>query len=318
MLAGSLMERGWKTLFHPTIRLKPDFPLTGLRLGKVYGIAVLWSTVGSLLPVVLFALYGFSAALIGRLGYIETQNYLWSLVSEPKGNIRDWVQLAVVISSFVVGFGVELWYYSRVLRRSGHTLFGSVGLHLGPALRNTWLGTLWAITWPAVVVMFFVQCGESLLASMLTVPEQPTVAYAKSLSGGEVWLFFVLAAVLAPLMEEVVFRGILFQALRSTFFEWKVAAAAEVPPTGILKVLTTYLGATVFATSARVDLVAVVLSSAMFSVGHLQFEPALLLLLFGMGVVLSELFRRTGTLWTGILLHALCNGLTTLAIIYAA
>jgi membrane protease YdiL (CAAX protease family) len=42
-----------------------------------------------------------------------------------------------------------------------------------------------------------------------------------------------------------------------------------------------------------------------------------MLMLFGMGCVLAELFRRTGSLWTGIALHALNNAVATILLFSA-
>jgi membrane protease YdiL (CAAX protease family) len=54
---------------------------------------------------------------------------------------------------------------------------------------------------------------------------------------------------------------------------------------------------------------AIGLSSAVFALQHMQFQLVTILLLFSMGALLAEIFRRTGTLWPGILLHSLSNGL---------
>ena len=92
------------------------------------------------------------------------------------------------------------------------------------------------------------------------------------------WLAIPLV-VLAPIVEELLFRGLLYRYLRG-----------------------------------RVGVVAaVVISALVFAVLHVVIPP-----LFVMGIVLAVLAERTGSLWPGIVLHATNNGLVVLALWLAA
>lgn len=87
-------------------------------------------------------------------------------------------------------------------------------------------------------------------------------------------LLFILAVVIAPLFEELFFRGFLFRGLANSW-GWVLGAAA---------------------------------SSAAFGVAHAQltiFVP-----LFALGFALAWVYKRTGSLWTAIAFHALFNAIS--------
>ncbi len=88
--------------------------------------------------------------------------------------------------------------------------------------------------------------------------------------------FFLAAVVLAPLCEEVLFRGLLYPAFKKRI------------GTGLAMVLTALLFALVH--------------------WHLQTFPAL----FVLGLALAYVYERTGTLAAPITFHAIFNGWTFL------
>ena len=83
--------------------------------------------------------------------------------------------------------------------------------------------------------------------------------------------FFVVGAILAPLVEEIFFRGFLFQGFRAQF--------------GWVK--------------------SMLLSSAIFGMAHL--DPAALIPTFILGCLLAFLYQRSNSVWPGVILHALVN-----------
>lgn len=93
------------------------------------------------------------------------------------------------------------------------------------------------------------------------------------------WLlagFFFAAVVVAPIVEEVLFRGLLHNALR-----------------------------------VRVGRAAILVSSGLFAVTHLyiiNFLPV-----FALGVLLAWLYERRGSLWAPIVAHAFANGMVAVA-----
>lgn len=93
-----------------------------------------------------------------------------------------------------------------------------------------------------------------------------------------IWLFLV-GAVVAPIVEEIFFRGFLFQGFRQKY-GWMPA---------------------------------VFLSSAIFGAAHL--DPVALIPTFVLGCVLAYMYHRSNSLWPGILFHAAINA-TSLCAVY--
>ena len=85
-----------------------------------------------------------------------------------------------------------------------------------------------------------------------------------------VW-FFIVGALLAPLIEEIFFRGFLFQGFRARY-GWI---------SGML------------------------LSSGIFAVAHL--DPVSLIPTFILGCVLAYLYHRSNSVWPGVILHVMVN-----------
>src|SRR5215216_121510 len=83
--------------------------------------------------------------------------------------------------------------------------------------------------------------------------------------------FFLVGIVFAPFVEEIFFRGFLFQGFRQKY--------------GWVR--------------------AMLLSSAIFAAAHL--DPASLIPTFILGLVLAYLFHRSNSVWPGIILHFLVN-----------
>ena len=92
-----------------------------------------------------------------------------------------------------------------------------------------------------------------------------------------VWFFFV-GAIIAPLVEEIFFRGFLFQGFRQKY-GW---------------------------------LPAILLSSAIFGVAHL--DPVSLIPTFILGCVLAYVYHRSNSLWPGIIFHAMINSFSLCAV----
>jgi membrane protease YdiL (CAAX protease family) len=95
-------------------------------------------------------------------------------------------------------------------------------------------------------------------------------------NSGGVLLFVLVAVVMAPLFEETFFRGFLFRGFAESW-GWAWGAVA---------------------------------SAAVFGLAHLQLD--VFVPLFALGLALAWVYKRTGSLWTSIALHALFNGLSVL------
>ena len=92
-----------------------------------------------------------------------------------------------------------------------------------------------------------------------------------------VWLFLV-GAVIAPLVEEIFFRGFLFQGFRQKY-GW---------------------------------LPALLLSSAIFAAAHL--DPVAFIPTFILGCVLAFVYHRSNSVWPGIIFHAAINSFSLCAV----
>ncbi|RME41243.1 MAG: CPBP family intramembrane metalloprotease [Caldilineae bacterium] len=89
----------------------------------------------------------------------------------------------------------------------------------------------------------------------------------------EPWLLLVGGAVVAPVAEEIFFRGFVFGGLRPRY-GWRKAA---------------------------------VVSAALFALLHLT--PTAILPIFLLGLIFAYLYQMSGSLWPSILMHMLTNGI---------
>ena len=87
------------------------------------------------------------------------------------------------------------------------------------------------------------------------------------------WLFFLGGAIIAPLVEEIFFRGFVFAGLKPRY-GWKRAA---------------------------------LISAGIFALLH--FTPFAVLPIFILGLIFSYLYHLSGSIWPAILMHILTNSL---------
>jgi membrane protease YdiL (CAAX protease family) len=174
---------------------------------------------------------------------------------------------------FYIVMVAPVWYAAR---REGFSLpqaVGMRGMQVGPAVLLAAL--LVPVEWYVGVVWF------SVASSLhLNLPGRPSPIEFFGTSTLGVILGFVVAGFVAPIAEEIVFRGVLYAQLRCA---WG-------------------------------DIAAVLLSSALFAAIHLN-AVAFIPLMF-VGIVLALLFRRSGSLWGSIISHGIYN-IATFAIALA-
>lgn len=90
-------------------------------------------------------------------------------------------------------------------------------------------------------------------------------------AAGGFWIAFALSVVLAPVIEEIVFRGVLFPALKKRY--------------GIV--------------------VGIFVSSFVFTLVHIN--PVQMLSVLPLGMYLAVMYHRTGSIYPGMILHATWN-----------
>ena len=131
------------------------------------------------------------------------------------------------------------------------------------------------VVWFAVVVLSI--AGSQMLNDLILVFRLNEVfPYYSQLTddtmvGQPMWLLFLTVGILAPIAEELIFRGLVFRRMKDFMKPW----------------------------------MAIVLSGLLFGIYHgnmIQFLYASL-----MGILLAVIYHRTGTLWTSILAHVVAN-----------
>jgi len=125
----------------------------------------------------------------------------------------------------------------------------------------------------ALVAVYVISAAHDALVH----PRQQDIISQFPHSAAGIVLFVLVAVIMAPLFEETFFRGFLFRGFASSWgWVWGALASATV-----------------------------------FGLAHLQlsvFVP-----LFALGFALAWVYKRTGSLWTSIALHALFNAISVLA-----
>lgn len=267
-------------IVRPKVRLAAEFPLSLNKLGWAYIVSFLLFLLGS------FAVPGLFLGLVWLLSKVDYRIAMpiFRLLADEEGRLYQHVTMSIVVASFLCGFGLQVKYLSRKLLAKDQSWRRILSLN-ADALRGSWWGaTFWAVLWRSLGAFALIKALEVLALLVLPPPVQPTAELAKTLFGGSLLAFGLLAAVGAPLFEETVYRGFFLNSLRSSLrASWSPALA---------------------------DLGAVLLSAAVFSVAHFQFHPTTLILLFLHGCVLGELYRRSGSLYCPMLVHAMNNGLS--------
>lgn len=132
-----------------------------------------------------------------------------------------------------------------------------------------------------ILYMIVLTVATHLITSLNTGQKQE-LGFDNVVGAVDLTLAFISLVVLPPIVEETVFRGLIFTSLRSRLsFGWATLA-----------------------------------TSVLFAIPHLQFGTGNPLLwvaaldVFSLSLVLCYLREQTGSLWPGIGLHALKNGLT--------
>lgn len=222
-----------------------------------------------------------------------------------------WVGVAVVASQFIVGIlialvaGTEAFdkpVVTAVFSAVSYSLAMFLVIYVPPKLLAKWrgmgsgtisreeLGLKGWPTWTDVglapvgfVVYLLLAAGLVALFSLFPwfdASEAQDVGFKTFIFGFDRLLAFFTLVVIAPIAEEVIFRGWLYQKIRSKLWN-EVAHPAAI-------IITTLL------------------VSVLFGLIHAQWNVGVNV--FAMSLVLCALREITGTIYAGILLHMLKNG----------
>lgn len=277
-------------MFNPTVRLAPNFPWNWSGFGVTSLLAIVSFLFGTVvLPLGMVMGLTFVSAVSPDAAAV-IQPFMVNADGTPTTQFQTWM----MVVSFLGGFGLASLFIRGAMRRAGTTMTEVMGLHFRAIAGSNPLITAWSAIWRVVATYGVWIIIAIVLSQFVPAGHQDTVEFAKSLSGWDLFRFAIMAAVAAPIFEEIVFRGFLFQGLR------------------------TNLRRGIFANrGGMADFVAVVVSSAVFSLAHMQFNPTTMLMLFLLGCLHAELYRRSGSLYCSMMLHAVNNGLQVLLLVLA-
>lgn len=272
-------------LVRPKIRLKVDHSLNPKLLGKTYLISLVFFAIGTVLPAFLIM---FTPVVLMKFDP-NAAMVIFNLLFDSNGQIRVEANITLSIICFLTGFGAQVAYTSRALSKRGLSLVRYLNLGC-ESLKGRSVSS--KVTILIAQTLFYTAVGilvEQLLTQFITPGTQPSSGLAQSAYGIYSLAFFVLAAVIAPLFEEIVFRGFLFQSLRSTFRAGRDTESRVI--------------------NHRSDMLAMAVSSGIFALIHFQFDPGITLILFLKGCYMCEMYRRSGSLLVPIAYHSLNNAL---------
>lgn len=207
----NLSSRCWLSVIRPHVRLQAEFPWTFSRMTSEYMKALGLYILGSFLPLVLWIIV--QTALL-----VINPELLLQILGRNLENMTT-IIVAVSVTSFVCGFGLQVWYINRVLRQDKHSLRQLLAINLD-ALGGSWWQAIWRSAAAVVIALGLNQIVHLLLP--LPAPRQEIAEFIKHLTGLNLLAIGLLAAVAAPLFEEVVFRGFLFNMLRTQFGRGRV------------------------------------------------------------------------------------------------
>jgi membrane protease YdiL (CAAX protease family) len=206
---------------------------------------------------------GFAAAMAPQ-ALLEVLNLLAGTTSSAAGKVTAASAILTAVASLVIYAwnAIAAWLFS--LRTAGRSL------------------VLWGFRRPNRSYFWVVPLGLGatyaieVVHDYLVHPHQQAIVSDFPHSAVGVAMFALVAIVVAPLFEEILFRGFLFRGL-SNSFGWVWGA---------------------------------VLSAAVFGAAHLQLD--VFLPLAALGFILAWAYHRTGSLWTNITMHALFNTVAVL------
>ncbi|MDB5182302.1 MAG: hypothetical protein JWO47_86 [Candidatus Saccharibacteria bacterium] len=196
----------------------------------------------------------------------------------------DWLSNSV-IAQFIYILLAEtfaVWLVLWLLKRA-HIAKSKIGL-IRPAFKDI----LYALCgYGAYFVCYFIIVAVASHFTALNVDQSQKIGFDGA-SGKQLYYVFASLVILPPIAEEIMFRGYLFTSFRQKF---------------------------------RLRY-AVILTSILFGIAHLQFGSGAPLLwvaaldTFTLSCVLCTLREKSGSLWPGIYLHALKNGVAFVALFH--
>jgi uncharacterized protein len=223
---------------------------------------------------------------------------------DPQGTLLSVVVLDAAVAGIVVGV---FWLAVSLLRRLGR----KVGYSLAPLgfsrprggfLAGIGVGVavgVGAVVLSMILTPISVLVLEQLGYSTRSTIQQPfmegLVGWVNESPGVAIPAIVLIVVLFGPAVEELVFRGAIFNGLYRLGTLFSTRSTGIEPPSK-----------TIFALSALT-------SSVLFALLHL--EPVLLPVLFILAITLCALFQRTGSLLPSFVAHATFNSVAAVLIV---
>lgn len=227
-----------------------------------------WAIV-AVMVIAAFIISGFILLLKDPLGLTV------EIVSQP-----GWT-LGMYAAQYGIGLCVLLLVPVMMQKMSSQKIRALLGILRQPRLKDFTSALLTFV--PYFVVSYALQAIATALIPGFSSYQTQNVGFSGVAGGTQLVIVFVALVVLAPIAEELIFRGYLFGNAREGLSFWPAA----------------------------------ILTSVLFGVVHGQWNVGLDT--FALSMALCYLRERTGSIWAGVGLHAMKNALAfTLLFIFAS
>ena len=183
-----------------------------------------------------------------------------------------------LLLSSLVAYGAAIVAIALFIARPYHVRWSTLGFRVVPTSRFAAL----LVAYPATVVTAggaMALVARFVLHGNFTNPQVSEIAGGVTRTTPNIVGLLLLTAVMAPIVEETVFRGVLYQWLRNNLPVWGAATV----------------------------------SAAVFAAAHAI--PIIFPWLFVTGIALALMFEYCQTLYGSMLLHGLINGVNVVALI---
>jgi hypothetical protein len=188
--------------------------------------------------------------------------------------------VALSYADEIAVYGACLLLICLLVRWRRHTRLTALGLRL-PAW--PWLAAGIPLGFAAIVLEYVGGVIDRIVIPTANSTNQCVGIRAEY--GGSIALTLLATAVIAPIAEEIIFRGFTFRWLQGRMPLWG----------------------------------AVLVSAALFSAAHVGWaEPTLFLPVFLDGLLLAYVFAKSGSVWPGVIVHASINILATIIVLTAS
>jgi membrane protease YdiL (CAAX protease family) len=205
-----------------------------------------------------------------------------SLASDSSQGPADTREFTVGgVLAFPAAYCVVLLFSLRILRQRGASFAASMGLTLRPYARLVVIGVIAFLAFQPLRLIHTSAAIALFNALGLATESHPVVEQlSKSVGMGLKLSLIFSVGVSAPLFEEIFFRGFFYQALRRHIGAWA----------------------------------AIALTGTLFAAIHTGFFQVVLI--FPLGLLLTYLMEKTGSIIPSIVLHFLVNGTSLLVLLW--